>query len=132
MKYFTIAELCRSNTADRLGIDNRCKKEHVVNLTALVDNVLDPLREWYGKPITVNSGFRCPALNEAVRGSKTSQHMSGQAADIDTGERQQNKLLFEHIRKNLPFDQLIDESNFAWVHVSYRTDGKNRNQVLKL
>lgn len=132
MKYFTIAELCRSNTADRLGIDNRCKKEHVVNLTALVDNVLDPLREWYGKPILVNSGFRCPALNKAVTGSATSQHMSGQAADIDTGDRQQNKLLFEYIRKNLPFDQLIDESNFAWVHVSYRADGNNRNQVLSL
>lgn len=132
MKYFTIAELCRSTTADRLGIDNRCRKEHVVNLTALVDNVLDPLREWYGKPITVNSGFRCPALNKAVKGSATSQHMSGQAADIDTGDRQQNKLLFEYIRKNLPFDQLIDESNFAWVHVSYRADGNNRNQVLKL
>lgn len=132
MKYFTIAELCKSTTADRLGINNRCKNEHVVNLTALVDNVLDPLREWYNKPIMVNSGFRCPELNKAVKGSKTSQHMSGQAADIDTGDRQQNKLLFEYIRKNLPFDQLIDESNFAWVHVSYRADGKNRNQVLKL
>ena len=67
MKYFTIAELCKSDTADRLGIDNRCKKEHVVNMTALVDNVLDPLREAYGKPIRVNSGFRCPALNKAVK-----------------------------------------------------------------
>ncbi len=89
-------------------------------------------RTWWGKPITVNSGYRCPELNAAVKGSKTSQHMSGQAADIDTGDRQQNKLLFEHIRKNLPFDQLIDESNFAWVHVSYRADGNNRMQVLKL
>jgi hypothetical protein len=97
-----------------------------------VNNVLDPLREWYGKPITINSGFRCPALNKAVKGSNTSQHMTGQAADIDTGDRQQNKLLFEYIRKNLPFDQLIDESNFAWVHVSFRADGMNRNQVLKL
>lgn len=132
MKYFTIAELCKSTTADRLGINNRCKNEHVVNLTALVDNVLDPLRTWYGKPLVVSSGFRCPELNKAVKGSKTSQHMSGQAADIDTGDRQQNKLLFEYIRKNLPFDQLIDESNFAWVHVSFRLDGKNRNQVLKL
>lgn len=132
MKYFTIAELCRSTMADRLGIDNRCKKEHVANLAALVDNVLDPLREWYGKPLIVSSGFRCPALNEAVRGSDTSQHMSGQAADIDTGDKGQNKLLFEYIRKNLPFDQLIDESNFAWVHVSYRVDGRNRNQVLSL
>ena len=67
MKYFTIAELCKSETADRLGIDNRCKKEHVYNMTALVDNVLDPLREAYGKPIQVNSGFRCLALNKAVK-----------------------------------------------------------------
>ena len=132
MKYFTVAELCKSTTADRLGINNRCRKEHVKNLTALVDNVLDPLREWYGKPIMVNSGYRCEELNKAVKGSKTSQHMSGQAADIDTGDRQQNKLLFEYIRKNLSFDQLIDESNFAWVHVSYRDDGNNRMQILKL
>lgn len=102
MKFFTIAELCRSNTADRLGINNRCRQEHVTALTALVDNVLDPLREWYGKPITVNSGYRCPELNVAVKGSKTSQHMKGEAADIDTGDRQQNKLLFEYIRKYLP------------------------------
>lgn len=132
MKYFTIAELCRSNTADHLGINNRCKQEHAERLTALVDNVLDPLREWYGKPISVNSGYRCPDLNKAVKGSNTSQHMKGEAADIDTGDRQQNKLLFEYIRKKLPFDQLIDESNFAWVHVSYRADGNNRAQVLKL
>ncbi len=132
MKYFTIAELCRSTTAGRLGIDNQCKEEHVANLTALVDNVLDPLREAYGKPIRISSGYRSPELNKAVKGSATSQHMSGQAADIDTGDRQQNKLLFELIRKNLPFDQLIDESNFAWVHVSFRNDGKNRKQVLKL
>ena len=114
MKYFTIAELCKSTTADRLGINNRCRQEHVTALTALVDNVLDPLRTWWGKPITVNSGYRCPELNAAVKGSKTSQHMVGEAADIDTGDRQQNKLLFEYIRKNLPYDQLIDESNFAW------------------
>lgn len=131
-KYFTIAELCRSNTADRLKIDNRCSDEIATNLIALVDNVLDPLRTWYGRPLTVSSGYRCPALNKAVKGSSTSQHMSGQAADIDTGNKQQNKLLFEYIRKHLPFDQLIDESNFAWVHVSYRADGKNRKQTLKL
>lgn len=126
MKFFTIAELCKSTTADRLGINNRCRQEHVTALTALVDNVLDPLRTWWGKPITVNSGYRCPELNAAVKESKTSQHMKGEAADIDTGDRQQNKLLFEYIRKNLPYDQLIDESNFAWVHVSYRADGNNR------
>lgn len=77
MKFFTIAELCKSTTADRLGINNRCRQEHVTALTALVDNVLDPLRTWWGKPITVNSGYRCPELNAAVKGSKTSQHMKG-------------------------------------------------------
>lgn len=131
MKYFTIAELCRSNTADRLGIDNQCKQEHAAALSALVDNVLDPLREWWGKPVNVSSGYRCPELNAAVKGSKTSQHMKGEAADIDAGDRQQNKLLFDHIRKHLPFDQLIDESNFAWVHVSFK-EGSNRKQMLKL
>jgi hypothetical protein len=132
MKYFTVAEFVRSDTADRRAIDNRLPKELLPNVQALVNNVLDPLREWYGKPVMVNSGYRCPELNAAVKGSKTSQHMNGEAADIDTGDRQQNKLLFDYIQKNLPFDQLIDESNFAWVHVSFRADGNNRMQVLKL
>lgn len=132
MKYFTIEELCKSETADRLLIPNICSREHILNLTALVDNVLDPLREWYQKPIAVSSGFRCPVLNGIVKGSPTSQHLTGQAADIDTGDRGQNKLLFDYVQKNLSFDQLIDESNFAWVHVSYRDDGENRKQVLKL
>ncbi|MEQ3138791.1 D-Ala-D-Ala carboxypeptidase family metallohydrolase [Bacteroides intestinalis] len=132
MKYFTIAELCKSNTADQLGIDNRCRKEDVVNMTALVDNVLDPLREAYGKPIRVNSGFRCPALNKAVKGSATSDHMTGRAADITGGSPKENKKLFYMIQSlGLPFDQLIDEKNFAWVHVSYR-EGANRKQVLAL
>lgn len=132
MKYFTIAELVKSPTADAEGIDNRCKKEHVVNLTALVDNVLDPLREAYGKAITVNSGFRCPALNKALKGSVTSDHMTGRAADITGGSPAENKKLFYMIQSlGLPFDQLIDEKHFAWVHVSYR--GKdNRKQVLAL
>lgn len=132
MKYFTIAELCKSETADRLGIDNRCKKEHVVNMTALVDNVLDPLREAYGKPIRVNSGFRCPALNKAVKGSATSDHMTGRAADITGGSPKENKRLFYLIQElGLPFDQVIDEKHFSWVHVSYR-EGANRKQVLAL
>ena len=132
MKHFTIAELCKSETADRLGIDNRCKKEHVYNMTALVDNVLDPLREAYGKPIQVNSGFRCLALNKAVKGSATSDHMTGRAADITGGSPKENKRLFYLIQElGLPFDQLIDEKNFSWVHVSYRKEG-NRKQILAL
>lgn len=133
MKYFTIAELCKSAMADKLGIDNRCKKEHVVNMTALVDNVLDPLREAYGKPIRVNSGYRCSVLNKAVKGSLTSDHMTGRAADITGGSPAENKRLFYLIQSlGLPFDQLIDEKNFAWVHVSYRSEKDNRKQILKL
>lgn len=132
MKYFTIAELCRSTTADKLGINNRCHTEHVAKLTALVDNVLDPLRKWYGKPITVNSGYRSPELNAVLPdASNTSQHMTGEAADITVGSKEENKKLFEYIRKNLPFDQLIDESNFSWVHVSF-SEKHCRKQVLKL
>lgn len=132
MKHFTIAELCRSNTADRFAIDNRCRKEHVVNLTRLVENVLDPLRDAYGKPIIVNSGFRSEALNRKIGGSPTSDHMKGMAADITGGNPKENRRLFYLIQElRLPFDQLIDEKNFSWVHVSYR-GSDNRNQVLKL
>lgn len=134
-KYFTISEFVRSDTADRRGIDNRLPKELLTNVQALIDKVLDPLREAYGKPITVTSGFRCPALNKAVKGSATSDHMKGCAADIvgtpDTPE--ENRKLFNLIQElGLPFDQLIDEKNFKWVHVSFRKEGQNRKQVLAL
>ena len=113
-------------------IRRKKNEEHVANMTALVDNVLAPLREAYGKPIRVNSGFRCPALNKAVRGSATSDHMTGRAADITGGSPKENKRLFYLIQSlGLPFDQLIDEKNFAWVHVSYR-ERANRKQVLAL
>ena len=94
--------------------------------------MLDPLREWYGKPIAVNSGYRCPQLNRLVGGAASSQHLKGEAADITAGSREENRKLFEYIRENLPFDQLIDEKNFSWVHVSYKRDGNNRKQTLKL
>jgi uncharacterized protein YcbK (DUF882 family) len=132
MKHFTIAELCKSDTADRYGIDNRCKKEHVANLTALVDNILDPLREAYGKPIHVNSGFRSPELNKKIGGAPTSDHLKGMAADITGGSPVENKKLFELIQSlKLPFKQLIDESHFTWVHVSYDKDNL-KHQVLAL
>ena len=136
MKHFTIEELCRSETARSRGIDNAPTEEVRKNLTALVDNVLDPLREWYGKPIYVNSGYRCPALNKAVGGVANSQHLTGQAADIDTNDtaenrKAENRKLMKHIEDSLDFDQLIWENGGAWVHVSYRPDGKNRRQVLR-
>lgn len=131
MKYFTIKELCKSATASSKGIDNSPNSEIVNNLTQLVDNILDPLREKYGKPIRVNGGYRCPELNKAVGGSKTSQHMQGLAADITAGSPSENKILFKLIQDmNLPFDQLIDEKKFSWVHVSYSK--KPRKQILYL
>lgn len=131
MKYFTIKELCKSSTATYRGIDNTPNSEIVSNLEQLVDKILDPLREKYGKLIRVNSGYRCDKLNKAVGGSNTSQHKYGLAADITAGSRLENKKLFTLIQQlNLPFDQLIDEKNYSWIHVSI---SKNpRKQVLRL
>ena len=132
MKYFAIAEFVKSRTADERAIDNRLPKELLPNVQALINNVLDPLREAYGKPITINSGYRSPALNKAVKGSATSDHMKGCAADITGGSPKENKRLFYLIQElGLPFKQLIDEKNFAWVHVSYQ-EGANRRQILAL
>lgn len=131
MKYFTIKELCKSSTAIHKGIDNTPDSEIVNNLKKLVEYILDPLRERYGKPIHVNSGYRCPALNKAVNGSKTSHHMTGLAADITAGSVAKNKILFNLIQElDLPFDQLIDEKNFSWVHVSFSE--KPKKQILHL
>ena len=134
MKYFTMGEMMRSDTAARKGINNKCTKEDAERLKKLIENVLDPLREAYGKPIKVNSGYRCPELNKAVGGSKTSDHMKGCAADIvgTPNTKAENKRLFELVKSlDLPFDQLIDEKNLSWVHVSYR-EGNNRKQVLAM
>jgi len=135
MKYFTIEELTKSDTATRRGIDNTPTEEAKRNLTTLVDKVLDPLRAAWGAPIVVNSGYRCPALNEAVGGSKTSDHMTGRAADIEAADRTpaSNARLFALAQSlGISFDQLIDESNMSWVHVSYRSEAENRKQILKL
>ena len=134
MKYFTIGEMMRSDTAARKGIDNKIPKEYLDNVLQLIEKVLDPLREKYGKPIVVTSGYRCPALNKAVGGSATSDHMRGCAADIvgTPNTQAENKRLFYLIQSmGLDFDQLIDEKGFSWVHVSYR-EGNNRKQVLAM
>ena len=132
MKYFTMQELTASPTAKRKGIDNTPTPEVTANLTALVANVLDPLREAFGKPIVVISGYRCRKLNRAVGGASRSQHITGEAADIRTlsDRAWENRQLFDLIQKlGLPFDQLIDEYNYDWVHVSFR-EGRNRREVL--
>lgn len=137
MKYFTIRELCRSAAADKAGIDNTPPSEVTANLTALVDNLLDPLREAWGRPITVNSGYRCPQLNRIVGGVATSHHLRGMAADITTGNYVDNARLMQLVMDlNLPFTQMIFEKGNpkigpAWVHISYEEDNLKR-QVLRL
>ena len=133
MKYFTLRELTKSDVATRKRIKNVPNKQEEQNLVALVDNILDPLREVYGNPIIITSGFRCEELNRLVGGSKTSHHRTGQAADIRTivDTPEENKKLYDLIIKLiLPFDQLINEYNFDWVHVSYTP--RNRKQILKI
>lgn len=132
-KYFSIAELTKSETANKRKIDNKPTKEVENCLNQLIDNILDPLREAYGQPIIVSSGYRCPELNKAVGGAKTSQHTLGQAADIYTksNSKESNKQLFELIKQlKLPFDQLINEYNYSWIHVSY--SHRNRRQILNI
>lgn len=132
-KYFTLEELTKSSTATRKRIKNVPNKEQEQNLIDLIDNILDPLREAYGKPIIVTSGFRSQELNTAIGGVRNSQHMNGQAADIRSvpDTIQENKKIFELAQElKLPYDQLLDEYNYNWIHVSYSP--KNRRQVLHI
>lgn len=131
MRHFTIAELTRSATARRMGIDNTPPASAVSALTALVDDVLDPLRDAWGGPISVNSGYRCPVLNKAVGGTPNSQHQRGEAADITVGSRSANRRLLALIKRlDLPVDQCIDEKGCRWIHVSHRR-GRNRRLYMK-
>lgn len=132
MKYFSFQEMERSDTATRHAIDNTIPAALRNNVAQLVDRVLDPLREAWGKPITVTSGYRCPELNKAVGGAGNSHHMKGMAADITTGNKVDNARLFQKILDlGLPFTQLIDEKGFSWVHVSLEP-GNLKRQVLRL
>ena len=131
MRYFTISELLKSNTALKHKLWNGAPKEAEENLRALVDEVLDPLREAYGKPIRVNSGYRCPRLNNLVGGSPNSQHMRGEAADIQPvdGNEADLEVLAQFLIANGKFDQLILYPTF--IHVSYKRLGWNRKQILQ-
>jgi zinc D-Ala-D-Ala carboxypeptidase len=104
--------------------------EIIHNLRALCEHVLQPLRDALGTPLKINSGYRCPSLNKAIKGAKNSQHMSGQAADI-VDLIHGNEFLFRKLKElNLPFDQIIDEFGFRWVHVSYDPT-RNRHEFLQ-
>jgi len=133
-KNFGYQEMIKSSTADRIGISNDATREHVINLVNLCNFILQPVRDEFG-PIRINSGYRSPALNKAVGGSKTSQHCNGQAADFES-TRISNPDLAKWIEKNLIFDQLILEfydgvdPNSGWVHCSYVLDGSNRSKTM--
>lgn len=128
-KFFSYIELTRTST----GIKNEPDDEQLKCLETLCEKVLDPLREMYGGYIVVNSAFRSEKLNNHVGGAKTSQHLKGQAADIVCS---QNSILFNLIKNNFDFDQLIWEAGTdfspAWIHVSYVSEEKNRNEVLRM
>ena len=129
-KNFSLNEFTRSQTATRRGFNNEPDEGAIYNLGQLCDFVLQPLRDAMGHAIHISSGYRGLSLNTAIHGSKTSQHVFGKAADIDSANK--NKIYFDYIRKNLPFDQLIwefgDSKSPDWVHVSYSTN--NRKQIL--
>lgn len=133
MRFFSVKELCASVRAEELGIANNPTPKACDNLIALTEHILDPAREALGRPICVNSGYRCPELNEAVGGVEGSQHGTGEAADIELGGKTsaENKELFDWIAENCDYDQLINEYDYRWVHVSYRV-GRNRKQQLKI
>ena len=134
--HFTIEEMYASDTAKRLGIDNKPTTQKFINLVYLAAYVLEPLRVAMGKPIKISSGYRCEKLNKAVGGVYNSQHLKGQAADIDIqGDMAFGRKIFDYIKDHLPFDQLIWEHNAKgsyWVHVSYVHPpfGRNRRQVI--
>lgn len=127
MNHFTLSELKKSVTADKLGINNNIPLSIIPNIEILINQVLDPIREYMNEPIYVNSGYRCPLLNKAVGGVAGSQHVLGQAADITTKSRASNLIMERYIEENLIFDQMIVYKNF--IHVSYRTTG-NRKEII--
>jgi len=136
-KHLTLEECTRSETADRLGIVNNNPNQSIIeNMQLLAEKVFEPIREHFKTPIYVSSMYRGLNLNQAIKGSITSQHCSGQAMDIDMDSKGKptNKDIFDFIKKNLEWDQMIwefgNDKQPDWVHVSY-TSGKNRKQILK-
>lgn len=130
-KFFTLKEMTRSSTAEKLGIDNTPNELIINNLDDLVTNVLDPLREAYGKPIRVTSGYRCEALNKAVKGVKNSQHIKGQAADITPLEYKYINEFIEFVRNwcfGHEFDQCIIETSKTgkWIHITWRNENRRK------
>ncbi len=128
-KHITIEEATFSSKAVANKISNVPNESQLEAMQLVANNLFEPLREWYGKPIKINSFFRSLEVNKLVGGSKSSQHCKGEAIDISAGSKTENKKLFDYVCKNLDFDQCINEYNFTWVHISYKPKG-NRKQIL--
>lgn len=136
-KYVSLSELTASDTAKRRGLDNTPTEEHLENLKVICTEVFDKVREHFDVPVYISSAYRGYALNKAIKGSATSDHCKGRALDLDQdcrGNGITNRQVFDYIKENLEFDQLIWEfgskENPDWVHVGYRK-GANRKQILK-
>ena len=133
---FSLKELTASQTAERKGISNNPSEDHMNNLKELCVNVLQKVRDHYGKVVSVSSGYRSPELCVSIGSSVNSQHAKGQAADFEVFGMS-NAELCKYIAENLDFDQLIleyhniGEPNSGWIHCSYRSDGENRKQILR-
>jgi hypothetical protein len=137
-KHLSLAEVTKSDTAKRRGVSNMPTEAHIANFKLLAENIFEPIRNHFGKPIFISSGYRSAELNKAIGGAASSQHCQGEAIDIDMDGRPggvTNKMVFDFIKENLNFDQLIWEfgtdTNPDWVHVSYESTGKQRKQILK-
>jgi len=135
-KHITHKEAIRSNTALRLNISNIPNDYETSNMAGIATHVFEPLREYVGGPIKINSMFRCEDLNRAIGGSSRSQHCQGRAIDLDdTFGHKTNAQMFNYIKDNLNFDQLIwefgDNKNPAWIHVSYVSKEENRTRCLR-
>lgn len=135
-KHLSLAEVTRSESAKRHGVSNMPTEQHIKNFKLLAEKVFEPIREHFGKPIHISSGYRSQSLNAIIGGSLTSQHCQGEAIDIDMdGTDITNKQIFDYIKDHLEFDQLIWEfgtkDNPDWVHVSYESTGKQRKQILR-
>ena len=131
-EHLDLSEIIRSDSAKRNGISNMPTPDHIENFKILATKVFEPIREHFGVPIRISSGYRSAELNKCIGGSATSQHSTGEAIDIDQdGTTITNKQVFDYIKDNLAFDQLINEFNYAWVHVSYKANGKQRGEILE-
>jgi hypothetical protein len=134
-KHITMAEATNSETAKKLGISNLPNDVELANMKLVAEKCFEPIREWYGKPLRINSFFRSAKLNSSIGGSSgTSQHCLGQAIDLSSGNNAENKKIFLWAKDNLVYDQIIyeygNDDGCDWVHISYKPTG-NRKQALK-